>query len=196
MNTRGVTILELAITIPIVTALLIAGFVYVLNVLRQSDAVLERNTDEQRVRSVVRTVAKHIRSMRSGEHGEYALALAADDEIVLYGNADDDAEIERIRFRRNAGALEQGIANPSGGVYPVPDDTTVVLYDRIIDDGQPLFQYFGNDYTGTEAPLPQPVVAQTVGFVNIRIPTTIGKTSGVRVIQKGTTLRNLLFELE
>lgn len=193
---KGFTLVEVLITIPIVTAVILAGLVYMLNSIKASDVLLERNTDELRVRNIIQIVSKHLRSMRNGQQNEYALSLAEDNEVLFYANADVDSDIERIRYRRNGTNLEQGITNPAGGAYAVADDVVTVLYDGLIDDGQPLFRYYSGSYTGSEAPLASPVNESNVRFITMRTMTSIGETGGIRVLEKSTTLRNLLFSLE
>lgn len=166
----GFTLMELLFSIAVFTIVMTffsAMFIYNLRSYHRAQG---RSFAEEQSRAFLKTMAKHIREMRSSGSGAYPLADVSESSITFYANADSDDGIERVRYARVGEELQAGTIQPVGDPPTYPPGTEVVrtIGRGVRDDGQPLFSYYDSTFTGTQAPLPQPVNVSAVRLVRIR----------------------------
>jgi hypothetical protein len=71
------------------------------------------------------------------------------------------------------GTLKRGVVNPSGNPlsYPSSDDIVVELAHSVVnlEKTVPIFSYFGEDYSGSQTALVQPVNVVDARVVKIQL---------------------------
>lgn len=170
-NQRGMSLIELLLSITVFSmVILFFSSMYIYN-LRSYNRAVARTTAGEQSRNIVRQVSQSIREMQSSGTGAYPLATAQTGTIIFFANIDADSAIERVRYTVNGNKLEQGIIQPLGDppTYPVNTEDLRTIAANVINDGQPYFTYYNQDFTGSQAPLSDPITLNQVRVVKTRV---------------------------
>lgn len=191
---EGLSIIEVIVAVAISALIVLA-------VGRFSDAISGIGTllgnglqADQNVTLVLQTMESEVRSMGSSAAGAYPLETAGTSTIVFYSDTDQDGVNERIRYTIGTSTIEKGIikATSTPAAYPTSTEVKSIAAANI-RPGSSTFEYFDAGYTGTEAPLAQPVSVSAVRVVRVTISVDVSTSTAPRPITliDVVTIRNL-----
>jgi hypothetical protein len=87
-----------------------------------------------------------IRNARRGDNGAFPLVSASENEMIFYGDADDDSDVERIRFALSGASIVQEIRNPTDDIppsYASGYESSTEIASHLVDtDTHPVFTYY------------------------------------------------------
>lgn len=171
MNNKGFTLLEVLVAIGIflliiggITALMIFSF-------RSNKIVWEQLSTQNEGRKVAQDLINELRTASASSIGAYAIESAGTQQFIFYANIDIDSWRERVRYFKDGTLLKKGITKPAGNplIYnPASEIITIVAHD-VANGANPLFYYYGDNYTGTEAALANPVAVTAVRMVKLSL---------------------------
>jgi prepilin-type N-terminal cleavage/methylation domain-containing protein len=172
-NNKGFTLMELIISMGIfvllsgtVIALFITGYKYNLILWEQ----LSTQNDGRRA---LRQVSEDVRKAEKSSIGSFPITMASTTELILYANVDSDTERERVRYYLSSTTLWRGIVNPSGSPlqYVTSTEVSTFVADAVVNVrvGTPMFVYYGENFSGSEAPLTQPVSVTDIRMIKIQL---------------------------
>ncbi len=170
---RGFTLLELIISLGILSLLTLAAAAFLIDGLRFNRTLWGGLAAQSDARRIMDETARDIRGAEQSSTGGYPVESAKEYEMVVYANADADPLIERIRYVIVGRDMKRGITNPTGNPlqYVTSSESLVTLGRNIINASSsiPLFSYFDENYTGTEPSLPSPVTTTLVRLVRMHL---------------------------
>lgn len=169
--------MEMMIAISIFT-IGIAGFTLLFYRSWQSNSfIIEEGVAATQASNTVNRIAIDLRGIRQSDTGGYMIESAGDDELVVYLNADDDDNIERVRYflDDDNDVFKKGVAEASGSPLSYPADysgdavTTLANYVVNSSGTDPVFIYYDNENSELPSPTLTDIrVIEVVLFVNIK----------------------------
>lgn len=193
---RGFTLIEVITTIAIFVVIMIAVSAFQYNVLNYNRIGTVALTNAQEVESLLKTMAKEIRSMESGSDGSYAISAAATTSLTFFADVDSDGNKEKVRYYIATTTIYRGIIKPTGSPasYIQGNETTKTLVTGIRNSpSTPIFDYFDSMYAGTSTPMTYPLNLTSIRLVKVTltIDTDPNKAPVLRTYTTQVGLRNL-----
>jgi len=196
MKHKGFTLVEVLTSVAIFSCILVVIAAFQYNVLNfnRSAAVALNNTQE--AQTIMKTVAKELRSMESGSNGSYPITAAATSTITFFSDTDGDGLKDQIRYYIASSTLFRGVIKPAGSplTYVAANETKKTLATGIRNSSTtPMFEYFNGTFTGTSTALTYPLSITTIRLVrvNLTIDSDPNKSPVVRTFSTQAQLRNL-----
>jgi len=172
LNRSGVTMVEAAVAIGVFSLLSLAiGWIVIISS-RTNSTVSDQLRSQGDMRRTLREVVDTVRKAETSSLGAYPLAVAGSYELAVYANIDGDSLKERVRFWLDGRTLKRGLTEPAGNPLGYSGAESVVeLAHDVINQEQstPLFLYFDESYTGTQAALAQPVSSTAVRLIKMQL---------------------------
>ncbi len=167
----GFSIIELLITVFVFTMLSMA--VYTLfHSISSSNRVLSASiTAQDEARKVLKPLVGEVRDATTSSTGTYAIHAASNTEFSFYSNVDSDTLVERVRYFLSGTTLKKGVIKPSGAPlsYNTASETVTDVIHHMANGVTPIFTYYDENYTGTQAALSTPVLISSVRLVKIYV---------------------------
>ena len=172
INNKGFTLLELVVAVGIFTLIILGGAWLLVSGLRYNTIIWDQLQGQSEGRRALKSVVDIVRTAEESSIGSYAIVSADDNELILYANVDDDSYIEKVRFWLDNTTLKMGIIKPSGNPFGYTGseiDLELTHYVVNIAEGEPLFYYYDEDYTGTQSALTTPADTTLVKLIKIQL---------------------------
>ncbi|MBU6214308.1 prepilin-type N-terminal cleavage/methylation domain-containing protein [Patescibacteria group bacterium] len=154
MNTsrpNGFTLVEALVVVSLTAIMSMAIASLIVMFYRTSGFTLENTKAINIARQGVEQAVRDIREATYGNDGSYLITSAGTSTIVMYSQADADAQVERVTYTLSNGTLYRSTAEPSGNPlsYTNPTYSTTTVSQSVTNGtSTPLFQYY--DTTSTE----------------------------------------------
>jgi prepilin-type N-terminal cleavage/methylation domain-containing protein len=144
----GFTLMEILVSISILVIVVLLGGQFIIegfDILRFQS---EQEEVIQNARRAMNNLSLDLREARSSERGDYPLSLIQPQELVWYGDIDNDGEAERIRYSLSGSDLYRTVTEPG----PLMDYTgaiaTTTIASYVSNGATPVFTYY--DSTNSE----------------------------------------------
>lgn len=170
MNKKGFTIIELLVAIAIVAVIAGAGFLILGKSFRYNRIIWEQLETQNQGRKVLQEVVSNAREAEESEIGAYPIETAGEYELTFYADIDNDSLREKVRFWLDGTTFKKGVVKPSGEPLSYSgSEQTVELAHHVVNISQAkeIFSYYGQNYTGSESALAQPVDVTEVRLVRV-----------------------------
>lgn len=121
----------------------------------------------------VNDLVKNVRKTRQADNGDYPIEYAADNDLKIFLDIDNDGVTERVHYFLDGNNFNIGITDPSGSpaTYQADDQEIKILASNIINESlsQPVFYFFDESYAGDleEESLESPVPVEQIRLVRI-----------------------------
>ena len=171
-NSAGFTLIELLVAMGIFVMIAMAASWLIIHGFRYNAIIWEQLQRQNDGRRVVQNVVDALRKAEESSVGGYAIATAEDYNLIFYANIDDDSMRERIHFWLDDATIKRGILKPSGNPISysgVEDVVEIAHYVVNIEENDPLFLYYDESYSGTEASLEQPVDIPDIRVIRVQL---------------------------
>jgi type II secretory pathway pseudopilin PulG len=193
---NGMTLIEVVVTFSIVTVILIVATTFLTDTFsfnRRISDTLEITGDARRA---LKTMISEIRITSPSSLGAYPLSQTATSSFVFYGNVDDDAHKERVRYFREGTTLKRGVVNPTGNplVYDLNTEVVAQIAKNVVNEKTvPIFSYYDSTYSGTGSALSGAFDISTVRLVKIDLVIDSSGTSTATsdIFTSQISMRNL-----
>jgi type II secretory pathway pseudopilin PulG len=196
-NTRkGVSLIEITLVIAISSMLVLAIGSFQRNIFFFAGFLEDSISGAQDARSVLRTMAREIRSASPSSLGTYTISEASPQTFIFYSDIDDDGLKERVRYFLDDTDLKKGVIKPSGNpmVYDPGTEKIVSLLVRNVRNGaQNVFDYYDTNYDGTTDSLPTPadIIAVRLVKITVIIDADVNRAPVAKTFESQVSLRNL-----
>jgi prepilin-type N-terminal cleavage/methylation domain-containing protein len=150
---RGMTLLEMVVTVSIVSIIMIAISDSVRFFYRANTSSIEQSYQIASARRGTEFLVRDLREASHGDDGSYPLALIGSTTISFFSDTDKDVLVERIRYELTGTVLTRAVLEASGApsAYTGVENVSIVSeYVRNFEEGAAIFQYFdagGNEIT-------------------------------------------------
>ena len=171
--THGFSVIEFLLAIAIATVICFATVVFLRNILHISAEADSRMTAVLESRKILRVVISELRSTIPSALGSYPIESASTSTITFFADVDFDDVADRVRYFLNpvTGSLERGVVVASGNPpnYNAPETFTTIVSGVVNSAVLPIFEYYDETYTGSEAPLSIPVNITAIRLVKVTV---------------------------
>ncbi len=171
-NKQGFTLIELLVALGIFVMIAMAASWIMIYGLRHNRIIWDQLQTQTDGRRVLQDVVDDVRQAEESSLGGYPLITATDNELSFYANIDDDSWRERVRFWLEGTTVKRGVIKPAGNPlnYSQIENIVEIAHEVVnLSQGTPLFLYYDESYTGTEASLEQPVVITDIRAVRVQL---------------------------
>lgn len=195
---KGMTLIEMLVTISIFTIIMIAVSTFARNVIVYNRSSFNNLTGAQNSQVILKVMARELRSASPGNNGSYPIVQAATSSITFFADTDDDGLKEQIRYFLTGLTLKKGSIKPSGSPlsYSSGSEVLTTLADNLKNGtSTSLFEYYNDTYDGTSGstPLSQPVTVTAISLVKVNLLIGLDPNDPIAPILYSSqiTLRNL-----
>ena len=193
MNKTGFTLVEILVTLFIVTFIGIATSQFARNVIIYNTAGQDSLNAQLEGRKVLKVMVAELRSASVSALGSYPIDTSGTSTLIFFSDLNGDGLSERIRYYTDPvnRTLKKGVVIPSGNpvTYNLGGETVSTLVTSIANGtSTDMFNYYDSNYAGTTTPLTFPPDTSRVRLVKItvlidedpnRLPNAINITSEV-----------------
>jgi type II secretory pathway pseudopilin PulG len=169
----GFSVIEVLISAAVFTVLIFVVATLRTNVDTLSNLVSQKLQSRQDIDRAMEQMVTEIRSAAPSNQGAYPVEAATTSTLIFYSDVDSDGLFERIRYTVGTTTLDRGITKPSGTplAYSSSSETVSTLVSNLTrTTSSNVFTYYGDDYTGTEDPLPPTsTLASAVRLVRVTL---------------------------
>jgi prepilin-type N-terminal cleavage/methylation domain-containing protein len=164
----GYTLIEMMISIGILTAIMAAVAVFQTDIFSLNDFIDRGIRDQAEAKNLIRHFVREVRSASESEQGAYPIKQADADTFIFYSDIDFDSTKEEIRYFIEDGILKKGVTEPEGDplTYDSGDEEIYNVVTNIINE-QP-FKYYDENYTGSSTDyLVEPFTVSEIRMIGI-----------------------------
>jgi len=169
---KGFTLVETLVAVAIGSMIFLAVFNFGQGIFSFNTSAQGNLSAQSDGRQVLKSMVKELRSASPSNLGSYPISLANATALTFFVDLDGDGYKEQVRYFLSGNELKRGVIKPTIGpplVYnPANEQISTMIHD--INNGiSPIFDYFDSNYTGTSAPLAQPVQITKVRLVRVTL---------------------------
>ncbi|MCH7951949.1 type II secretion system protein [Patescibacteria group bacterium] len=194
---KAFTLIELLLGMGIFVAL-VAGVIAIQAFLAQSEAFsLSSVLTTENANAALQTAMAELRSARQSENGSFPLEEATDQQITFYSNADNDEDIERVRYFLDGTELKKGTIDPVGfpATYPSASEVVKIVAEHIQNGTDPVFYYYNEDWptdtTNNPLSTPAPLSQVTLVKISVRVNADPDRPEGELTLEPFVQIRSL-----
>ncbi len=191
----GFTVIEILVSIFILTLIGLAVFSFAKNIFSLNRITSDSLTAQGEARRALKSMSAEIRTASPSSLGAYALAQTATSSFTFYSNVDNDSLKERIRYFLDGTTLKRGIIKPSGTplTYNPANEVISELIHDVANATTSIFSYYDENYDGTTQALIEPINISNVRLVKITvvIDKNPQKSLGPMTLTTQISMRNL-----
>lgn len=174
----GLTLIETSIVIGIVSVFIGIVFAFFLTTNRAYKSRVSRGIAENLGTFSVYNISSDLRETKIPTGTSLPpIESATTNSIIFYADTKEGASDmeERVRYFLDGENLTRGTSlwSESEGRFLTENEEIKIINNHVVNGESSIFTYFGEDYTGTESPLSEPINSGQIRVVNIKILTDI-----------------------
>lgn len=192
-RTRGLTLIELVMTVVIASASMAVLFGVIIYLYQINQISYEQGFQLESARRGVETMVTDIREAAYADDGSFPLVSIDPYSIVLYSDTDKDSSVEKVRYFLSGTNWKRGVTNATGTppTYPSTNERVTIVSDFVRNNEQslPIFHYY--DSSGAE--ITNMTLVSNVTFVKADLVVNISPTHlpDEFLLRSSATIRNL-----
>lgn len=170
MNRTGFTLIEIIVAMAVSSIVLLFVTYFTIDISKFGLYIGDRLELEREAELALRSMVTEIRSIGPAANGAYPIEAASETTFTFYMDADGDGVFDRIRYFVDGTTLKRGLTAPTGSpaTYP-PTNEQIREVIHYVVPGTPIFEFFGQGYSGTEAALTSPVDIASIRLVKAHV---------------------------
>lgn len=176
LHDKGFTLVEMMIALAVLVIMTVAIVTLFIFLYREQATDIVRIQRISAASQAIKKMSSEIRKINRGEvDGSSPIEFGGGNGLMFYSDIDDDGLMEKVEYSLSGTNLEKIVTEPeligSSYKYVNPNDPIVIVSD-VKNGAEPIFRYYGNDYTGSEDPLPlidPPLDPPSVSIAEIRL---------------------------
>jgi prepilin-type N-terminal cleavage/methylation domain-containing protein len=141
-NNRGLSLLEIMITISIMSLIILIGTDFIISGLKSSNFMSQQEEAVIIARKSSEEVTKQIREIKSSENGDYPIALASSQELIVFGDEDGDGKSDKIRYYLDGSKLLKEVTRPGTNNAYSGEKVISEVALFINNQSEPIFTYY------------------------------------------------------
>ena len=175
-NKKAFTLIEIMISLGIFAILVTGASWFIIGSNRDLAVIWEQLITQNQGKKTIDHVVNYVRKAETSSVGAYAIKMADPYDLVFYANVDSDTLIEKVEFSINSDSvLRETITKPSStaayNLYENGTTHTITLADNVTNYamGVPVFLYYDQTYTGSQAALSVPFNLTDVRMIKVQL---------------------------
>ncbi len=189
---RGLTFIEMLVTIAIVVIIMGAIVDSILSFYRANTSALEQEYQVDHARRGIDLMVRDLREATYGADGSYPIGAFASSSISFYADVDNNGTVDRVRYSLSGTTLSRSVTSPSGTPAQYVGGgatTTISQFVRNFNENATLFRYY--DEANVEV-LPGSSALDIVSVTaDMVVDITQQHTPGKFTLRGSATLRNI-----
>jgi len=167
----GFSLIELLIATGIMVAIVTLVGVLGRDVTDVGVEFAQRFAVQQEIELTVKEMLSEIRATQPSNEGSYAIMQASTSTFAFYTDIGADGLVERVRYFLDDGTLKKGIITPSGSPLQYATSSEIIseVVQNIAVSTSSIFSYYDSNFSGTEAPLADPVIIADIRLIEINL---------------------------
>ena len=193
----GFSLLEILIVIAIASAVVLVVGNFSNNISGLNVLVSQELQSKSDVNQLLQTAGNEIRSMTESGNGAYPIDVAGTTTFAFYSDINQNGSVDHVRYFLASSSIYKGVIAPTGtpASYPTSGEVVADIIDNVARPATstPLFTYYDSSYTGSQAPLAQPVSIAAIRLVGISfmVNTNASRSSAPQYFSTLVDIRNL-----
>jgi type II secretory pathway pseudopilin PulG len=144
----GFSLLEVMISVSLVVSIFVILVGALVSAWRDNHAQQSALTAVDNAQRIVRSTVSLIRQAQTSPTGAYPIVAATSTSLNFY--TANGSVIQQARLYLDGTSLKLGRTQPdANGLYATQPETITTLLTGVRNGSQPVFQYFDEDYAGT-----------------------------------------------
>jgi prepilin-type N-terminal cleavage/methylation domain-containing protein len=149
LNNQGLSLLEIMITIAIMSIIILIGTDFIIGGLKSSSFMSQQEEAVAVARKSSDELTKQIREIRGSENGSYAIMSAGAQDLTVFGDADSDGRTDKIRYYLNESKLLKEVTSPGTDNLYSGEKTTTEVALFVNNQSEPIFIYYDQNRAET-----------------------------------------------
>ncbi len=190
---NGFTLIETIIAIAIFAIVMLAITSFFTMIYREQAADIVKLEGTNIAGRALEKIGSEVRKINRAENGAFGIELADEQDFIFYSDVDNDGQTEKIEYFLNGINLERRLTEP-GALLDYSGAAAVTSAASYVRNGaSPIFAYYNETYTGSEAPLAYPANVTQIKVVGISIDINVNENyfSGLAHTETKIHPRNL-----
>jgi len=168
---RGFSLVEILVVVAIASSLIMVVSSLSGNVSGLNSLVSSQLQSKSDIAQTLQIVTTEIRSASPSQSGAYPIDSAGTSSFSFFSDIDKDGKTDHVRYFLASTSIMKGVIKPTGtpATYPTSGEVVTDVIDNIVVNATsaPLFTYYDKNYTGSQAPLAQPIDTSQIRLVGI-----------------------------
>jgi len=193
-NREGLTLLEVIISVALFSGVLFVISSFFTSTTQFQDLTNQKLQVQQDLQQTFQTIVTQIRSMNFSGSGAYPISSASSSSLIFYSDVDEDGVTERVRYTVGTSTISLGIVKPAGNPYTYATSTEIVTtaVEKVVTSTTPFLVYYGATYTGSEAPLTEPIDVSKIRVIQVTVSADLSPKAPKPIVFKDLiNIRNL-----
>jgi prepilin-type N-terminal cleavage/methylation domain-containing protein len=148
-NNKGLSLLEIMITISILSLIILIGTDFIIGGLKSSSFMSQQEEAVMIARKSSEAIAKQLREIRGSENGGYPIASAGSQDLTVFGDDNGDGRTDKIRYHLSGSTLLKEVTQPgaSNSYDGSPVSTEAASY--VNNQAEAIFTYYDENKSVT-----------------------------------------------
>lgn len=192
----GITLIEIIIAVSVGSLLIIAVSNILLQIFDGSRQNLLALSNIDQSTLIAKKFTNEIRNTTFGADGSYPINLADENQLIFYSNVSNLSNSIRIRYYLLDKKLYKGVIVASGNPlsYNLSSEKISIVQSDVVNNENPIFNYYDGNYNGTGDSMPQPVNINNIKYIKINLEIlkqTQSNSQSSFFVSAGGSIRNL-----
>lgn len=162
---RAFTLVEMEVAMAVFSLVIIGVVSFVIYIYKTERYSLSQLEAVNRARRSLESMSDDIRNIRDAEGGPNPIDTADSQTLIFYSDIDDDGQTEKVRYFLDNEELKKGVIEPP---YTGAESISVVI-SSVANNSDPIFSYYDEDFTGTQAALVTPADVMDVKLIKMTV---------------------------
>ncbi|MFC1748265.1 PilW family protein [Pseudomonadota bacterium] len=146
----GVTLVELLMAVFLFVVIIASVAVFFDFFFDSYYFAYDENRNIDQAKFSVDILSSEVREAKISEEGAYPIITAGDQEFAFYSDADNDGDVEQLRYFLDGSVLKRGIIEPSAppNMYDPGTEEVSIVSDYVQNGATPVFYYYNGGWPG------------------------------------------------
>jgi len=193
LRDNGFTFIEMIVAIAVFAIVMLAITTFFTMLYREQATDIVKIEGTNIAGRALEKMGSEMRKMNRAENGTFAIELADEQNFIFYSDADNDGQTEKIEYLLNGTNLERKLTEPGALLDYSSAEIITSAASYVRNGADPIFTYYDETYTGSEAPLAYPANVTQIKIVGISMNINVNENypSGLTHTETKIHPRNL-----
>lgn len=182
----GFSLIEILVSMGIFIFLIAMAGDFVITGFKSISFGSEQETAIQNARKALESVGRDLREAKTSDRGDYALLTAEEQNLIWFGDVDNDNNAEQIRYYLSSSTLYRTIIEPGSSNDYTGTSTTNIIANYVNNQTEPIFVFYSDNNATTSL-----INEITLININLKINVTPERAPADVYVQTDIQLRNL-----
>ncbi len=174
-SNNGFTFIEMIIAIAVFAIVMLAITAFFTMIYREQATDIVKIEGTNIAGRALEKMGSEMRKINRAENGAFGIELADEQDFIFYSDVDNDGQTEKIEYLLNGTNLERKLTEPGASLDYSGAAAVTSAAGYVRNGADPIFAYYDENYTGSEAPLSYPANVTEIKVVGISIDINVNE---------------------